>query len=166
MVTFYFDTSAIVKRYRKEVGSEILDKMFERKELGFTISFWSILEFIVAFSTRIRREELSREALDAVVSRFLKDVLDRFAITSVNDELVASATPLATKHALPSADCLQLASAIHLKKALEPTKEELVLICSDKDLCKAAEEEGVEFIDPEERDSLEKLTKFIAQSLS
>ncbi|MEM3828348.1 MAG: hypothetical protein QXP36_03915 [Conexivisphaerales archaeon] len=56
-----------------------------------------MLEFIVAFSTR-----MGRKAFNAVVSHFLKDVLDRFAITSVNDELVASAAPLAVKHALPS----------------------------------------------------------------
>jgi predicted nucleic acid-binding protein len=31
MVTFYFDTSALVKRYRKEVGSDILDKISELK---------------------------------------------------------------------------------------------------------------------------------------
>lgn len=31
MVTFYLDTSAIVKRYRKEIGSEVLDKIFELK---------------------------------------------------------------------------------------------------------------------------------------
>ncbi|MGB9622581.1 MAG: type II toxin-antitoxin system VapC family toxin [Candidatus Bathyarchaeia archaeon] len=129
MVTFYFDTSAIVKRYRKEIGSEVLDKIFELKGHAFTISFWCILEFIVAFSARMRREKLSRKAFNAVVSRFLKDVLDRFAVTSVNDELVASATPLAVKHALPSADCLQLANAISLKKALEPMKEEFILVC-------------------------------------
>jgi predicted nucleic acid-binding protein len=29
MVTLYFDTSAIVKRYHKEKGSDTLDKIFE-----------------------------------------------------------------------------------------------------------------------------------------
>jgi predicted nucleic acid-binding protein len=70
---------------------------------------------------------VSREDCNIVISRFLKDVLDRFAITSVNDEPVASANPLAVKHALTSADCLQLASAICLKKGLESTKENLFL---------------------------------------
>ncbi|MEM2792325.1 MAG: hypothetical protein QW099_04720 [Candidatus Bathyarchaeia archaeon] len=68
----------------------------------------------------MRRKALSREAFNAVVSHFLKDILDRFAIMSVNDELVASAAPLAVKHALPSSDCLQLASVVSLKKAIEP----------------------------------------------
>ena len=103
MTTFYFDTSAIVKRYHKEVGSKVLDRIFELRD-AFTISFWCVLEFIVVFSTRMRRKKLSREAFNAVVSLFLKDVLDRFAIASVNDELVASAVSLAVKHALPSAD--------------------------------------------------------------
>ena len=31
MATFYFDTSAIVKRYHKEPGSEVLDKISELK---------------------------------------------------------------------------------------------------------------------------------------
>lgn len=106
MVIFYFDTSAIVKRYHKEIGSEVLDKIFELKGHDFTIFFWCILEFIVGFSARMRRDKLSRETFNAVVSLFLKDVLDSFAIISVNDELIASATPLAIKHALPSADCL------------------------------------------------------------
>ncbi|MEM2122414.1 MAG: type II toxin-antitoxin system VapC family toxin [Candidatus Bathyarchaeia archaeon] len=161
MTTFYFDTSAIVKRYRKELGSEVIDEIFELKEHAFTISFWSILEFMVAFSTRTRKKALSREAFNAVVSRFLKDVLDRFAMTSVDDELIASAAPLAVKHALPSADCLQLANAINLKEALESMREELILICSDKDLCKAAEKEGIRFINPEEEGASEKLSKLV-----
>jgi len=49
MVTFYFDTSAIVKRYHREVGFDVLDRIFELKD-GFATSFWTILEFIVVFS--------------------------------------------------------------------------------------------------------------------
>jgi len=162
MVTLYFDTSAIVKRYHKETGSDTIDKIFELK-IGFATSFWTILEFIVAFSFMVRRKELSREAFSTTTSLFLKEAISKFAITGVNDELVASATLIAAKHALPSADCLQLASAISLKNTLQPIKEKVVLICSDKDLCKAAEEEGIDFIDPEEEDALKKLHKITSQ---
>lgn len=109
-------------------------------------------------SARTRRKQLSRNALNEVVSRFLKDVLDNFVLISVNDELIASASPLAVEYALPSADCLQLASMVSLRKALESESERLVLLCSDKDLCKAARKEGIEFIDPEEKDALQKLS--------
>jgi predicted nucleic acid-binding protein len=96
MVTFYFDTTAIVKRYHKEIGSDVLDRVFELK-VGLVISFWTILEFVVAFSFMVRRKELSREAFNTVISLFLKEVLDMFIVTSVNDELVASATLIAIK---------------------------------------------------------------------
>lgn len=63
MVVFYFDTSAIVKRYHKEIGSEILDKIFELKEHGFVTSFWTILEFIVTFSVKARRRSCLKRLL-------------------------------------------------------------------------------------------------------
>lgn len=46
MIVFYFDTSAIVKRYHKELGTEVVDKIFEAKpkEYGLAISFWTVLE--------------------------------------------------------------------------------------------------------------------------
>jgi len=162
MVTFYFDTSAIVKRYHREMGSEVLDKVFGLKEHEFVTSYWTVLEFTVAFSARMRRKALSKNAFNVVMSRFLRDVLDDFTITSVNDELIASATPLAVKYSLPSADCLQLVSAISLKRALEYEKEKLVLLCSDKDLCRAAQKEGIESINPEEGNALERLNAIIA----
>lgn len=56
----------------------------------------------------VRRKELSREAFSTVTSLFLKEFLSMFVIASVNDELVASATLIATKHALLLADCPQL----------------------------------------------------------
>jgi len=89
MVTFYLDTSAIVKRYHKGKGSEVLERVFELGGHELATSYWSVLEFTVAFSARTRRRELSKDAFNMVISRFLRDVLDRFAITGVNDELIA-----------------------------------------------------------------------------
>jgi len=109
MITLFFDTSAVVKRYHSEIGSEVIDEIFDRRGQNLAISYWTVLEFTVAMSARTRRKQLSRNALNEVVSRFLKDVLDNFVIISVNDELIATASPLAVEYALPSADCLQLA---------------------------------------------------------
>ena len=75
----FLDTSAIVKRYHKEVGSDVLDRIFEL-EAGFVTSLWTVLEFIVAFSFMVRRKELSRETFNTVISLFLKEVLDMFII--------------------------------------------------------------------------------------
>ena len=97
-----------------------------------------------------------------LVSRFLKDILDRFIIISVDDELVASAASTAS----PSADCLQLASVLSLKQALKHEEGKVVLLCSNKDLWRAAEKEGVETIDPEEKNSLEELDRMLESQFS
>ncbi|MEM2998266.1 MAG: hypothetical protein QW542_04890 [Thermoproteota archaeon] len=47
---------------------------------------------------------------------------------------------------------------------MEHEKGRVILLCSDKDLCKAAEEEGIEVIDPEKENSLEKLDKIVLKS--
>lgn len=159
MPIFYFDTSAIVKRYYREAGSDVLDKIFELKERSFAVSFWAVLEFVVALSAKMRRKEISQEAFNAAISRFLKDLLDMFTIIEVSNELVAGAIPLAVKYSLPSSDCLQLASVLHLERILVPMGEKVVFICADKDLCRASEREGINCIDPEEKDALEKLRK-------
>ncbi|MGB9659240.1 MAG: type II toxin-antitoxin system VapC family toxin [Nitrososphaerales archaeon] len=62
MVIFYFDTSAIVKRYHKELGSNVVDKIFEFKEHGFAISFWTVLEFMVAFSAKRKKKAIIRRS--------------------------------------------------------------------------------------------------------
>ncbi|MCP8309012.1 MAG: type II toxin-antitoxin system VapC family toxin [archaeon] len=163
MAIFYFDTSAIVKRYHRELGSDVVDKIFESKEHGFTISFWTVLEFMVAFSAKRKRKALSEEAFRVTMARFLKDVLDKFMIRSVSDELVASAISIANKYALPSADCLQLTSALESKKILDEVKQKVVLVASDEEMNKVAKKEGLELINPEEDNALDKLSKIISQ---
>jgi predicted nucleic acid-binding protein len=75
----FLNTSAIIKRYHKEIGSDVLDRIFKLKA-GFVTSFWTVLEFVVAFSFMVRRKELSREVFNTVISLFLKEVLDMFII--------------------------------------------------------------------------------------
>ena len=52
----FLNTSAIVKRYHKEVGSDVLNRIFKLK-VGFVTSLWTVLEFAVAFSFMVRRKE-------------------------------------------------------------------------------------------------------------
>ncbi len=112
---------------------------------------------------REKRKLLSEEAFRVTLARFLKDVSDKFTIRSVSDELVASAILIANKHALPSADCLQLTSVLELKKILGEIKQKIVLVASDEEMNKVARKEGLEPINPEEEDALDKLSKIISQ---
>ncbi len=49
---YYLDTSALVKRYVKEPGSEVVDKIYAKAYRGIAviaISYWNIAEAAVVF---------------------------------------------------------------------------------------------------------------------
>ncbi|MBU4374341.1 MAG: hypothetical protein KKD69_06555 [Euryarchaeota archaeon] len=50
MTVFYLDTSALVKRYKTEEGSEAIDHLYEELPMGshLATSFLSVLEFVSA----------------------------------------------------------------------------------------------------------------------
>jgi hypothetical protein len=48
MILCYFDTSALVKRYHTELGTEIVDGLFGLPGVGLITSLWTVLEFIAA----------------------------------------------------------------------------------------------------------------------
>lgn len=64
MTVFYLDTSAIVKRYRTEEGTEFIDRLFEKIEKSkhrLATSFLSVLEFISALRRLLKAKEITRE---------------------------------------------------------------------------------------------------------
>ena len=71
-MVFYLDTPALVKRYRKEAGSEVLDKVFKLEKHAFASCFWTVLESVVAFSARRRKGEMWGKPSTCLFQGFLK----------------------------------------------------------------------------------------------
>jgi len=69
-VSFYCDTSALVKLYRQEVGTERMEELFRQEENVLVISdrFWSIgmtsLERLIRYTGRgtVSRARLAEDA--------------------------------------------------------------------------------------------------------
>ncbi len=163
MVHFYFDTSALIKRYHKENGSEAVDRIFDsEEEKGFVTSYWTVLEFMTALASKEKRKELSKRGLGVAIANLVKDLNERFAIRSVNDELVAKALPLGVKYGpLGASDCLHLATALELKQIIEEAAGRLVFVSADEDLCKAVRKEKMEVINPRDNDALKQVEKLL-----
>ncbi len=53
MSTYFFDTSALVKRYHREIGTEIVDAAFDDKNATKIISDISVIEFYSAFAKKV-----------------------------------------------------------------------------------------------------------------
>ncbi len=145
MTTHFYDTSAIVKRYFVETGSERVDVMLTDSASSHIISRLTLAEVNAA----IVRRAPSNDVADLTV-RFDNDAETVFGYVVVVDAMFDEAVVLVRRHRLRGCDSLQLASALHLSQALQALDEEndLVFVCADGDLNAAALVEGLAVINP------------------
>ena len=69
----YLDSSAIVKRYVYETGSEFIRTQYNEVYLGnvlLSFNVWNIGEVIGVFDRAHRQKRITREQLDEVMGRF------------------------------------------------------------------------------------------------
>ncbi|MCW3130715.1 MAG: type II toxin-antitoxin system VapC family toxin, partial [Methanophagales archaeon] len=75
-VLVYLDSSAIVKRYIKEAGTEIMDLVFGYAEDGHIklfFSIWNIGEVLGIFDRYKRRKVINEDEFKEVIGRFTKE---------------------------------------------------------------------------------------------
>jgi predicted nucleic acid-binding protein len=85
---YFLDTSAVVKLYHQELGSEVVEEWARDLSLELWISELTRAEFHSVFVRKVREGELSEEALLQVLESFREDCRQRFQIVSSPDELV------------------------------------------------------------------------------
>jgi len=141
-VIVFLDSSALVKRYVREAGTEALLNLIQRSAL-MVASRLTWLEVTSAVTRRARGSALLRadEVLRALDDDFsvLIDIID------VTGSVIADARGFARRHGLRAGDAVQLASA---KEAETRYAERVSVICSDKKLLATARLEGFETVDP------------------
>ncbi len=74
MRILFFDTSALVKRYHQEKGTDIVDAAFEQEGVRI-ISDVSVIEFFSAFAKKVRTVEISKEDFQVTIKEFAEDIL-------------------------------------------------------------------------------------------
>jgi len=76
MVKVYLDTSALIKRYIEEEGTEIVDWLFERAspDLTLVISLWNLSESMVAVDKYRRRGAISDGELRGLVRQLIVEI--------------------------------------------------------------------------------------------
>ncbi len=148
MIYYYLDSSAIVKRYIREQGSQFIADIITKPDCHFSTVSISKTEVISALSKRYREKELSDDDYGAVLDRVLLDFDDEYSIIPASQELVSLSARLAQVYPLKGYDCIQLSAAISLKTRLKDFNVRTVLISSDSQVCNAAADEGFEVIDP------------------
>lgn len=138
----FLDTSALVKIYVSEPGSERMREVVARDDPK-AVSVLAFAEMHATFARRRREELVLPGELEQVLSGFGDD-WERLTQIPVGDVALRLVPALCQRHPLRGADAVHLASALLLQKeGLEVT-----FACSDRNLLRAAAAEGLVTFDP------------------
>lgn len=147
MGLYYLDTSALVKLYVREVGSERLLRLVSRKNSHrFAVLSLTRVEMHSAIRKREREGDIDAPVADRLLSQFEQHLESRFIKQVLNDSLIDLAASLVNRHALRAYDAVQLAGCLMLKG--NSASDEPNFVCSDQRLLQAAEGEGLVCLDP------------------
>jgi predicted nucleic acid-binding protein len=147
LALYYLETSALVKLYVREPGTERLLRLAARKNNHrFAVLALSRVELHSAIRRRQREGDIDALAADRIVGQFDRHLESRFIKQVLSDPLLDLATSLVNRNALRAYDALQLAGCLMLKE--NSASDEPSFVCSDQRLLQAAENEGLAFLDP------------------
>ena len=110
---FYFDSSALTKRYLFEKGSDQLDRLFLEAD-AIVISSIGLLEIISAFS-RLRREKKLNTILYQKCKQAVLEDFVGFEICQLTPEVLKTTIHILEHSQLRASDAIHVASAIHAK---------------------------------------------------
>jgi predicted nucleic acid-binding protein len=150
MAGFFCDSSAIVKRYVNETGSNFVDGLTDLKS-GNVILLARItrVEVTSAIARRLKNASLTTTAAQNALAAFQHDLTNNYFTVEITPVLLSSAMSLATKHALRGYDAVQLAAALETNdERIANTLTPLTLLSADTELNAAAQAEGLNIENP------------------
>jgi predicted nucleic acid-binding protein len=144
---YYLETSALVKLYVRESGTERVLALTNRAtENRLAILALTHVEFRSAVRRRERTGEIPPLVATQLLEAFKRHLEVRFVSQSVTDFVLDIASVLVDRHALRAYDALQLAGYVALRGSTGTDVP--VFVCSDHALLAAARREGIPVLDP------------------
>ena len=146
MALLYLDTSALVKLYVDEPGSErMMELASEDADHDLAICSVTQVEFHAAIWKRRRTGESDEIAVRQAAESFEDEFRSSFLLCSVVNRTLDLASAMVSQHGLRAYDAVQLASCLALARTM---REPLTFVCADRRLLRAAEGEGLPVLDP------------------
>lgn len=147
MRIIYFDTSALVKRYVEEKGTQVVVDLIMSSDMLITTSILTYPEIKAAFTKKLRFKEMSKESYKEAIENFEKDwSVPVFSVIGLTSQVANLAGSLVERNVLKTLDAVHLASALTVK---EHFGIQVLFVSSDDRLDKAASSEGLEVMNPE-----------------
>lgn len=150
MAVYFLDSSAIVKRDIIETGTiwvvGILDPAANNR---IYIAGITAVEVVSAITRRVRSGSISISDGSAAITKFRRDLTNKYSSLDITKPLITDAMKLAETHALRGYDAVQLAAAMDVNTHwLHLGMPALTLVSADADLNASAMTEGLAVEDP------------------
>jgi len=159
---FFLDASALAKRYVVEIGTPLINHLFNTVPKRRMTALILALGEIVSILVRRRNDgRISTRAFRQAMAEFRVEIAEAsdFLLQSASDDLVRMSLALIERHSLNATDAVILGCALQIAQVLRATDDDLILVTSDARLATAAEAAGLLTWNPEKTDqeSLEAL---------
>ena len=145
MPAYFFDSSAIVKRYVNEKGSEWVISTADRSS-GAHVYLASItgVEVVAALARKRKGQAILPLVAAAAVSQFYDDFANEYRMISISHSIIARSMELANAYALRGYDAVQLGAALEVNgRRIALGAIPLTLVTGDLELITAAVAEGL-----------------------
>lgn len=146
MALLYLETSALVKRYIRESGTDQILELVRDPAHQFAILSVTQVEFRSAIRRRERTGDLPSRIGDHVIDLFGMHLQTDYIVQPVGSETIEIAGAMVDRHVLHGYDALQLAGYLALK--IFGGADQTTFVCSDRVLLQAAVNEGGDVFDP------------------
>lgn len=145
MADFYFDSSALVKRYISESGTSWVTGLFD-PPLGHNAFIAAItpVEMIAAIARRARGKSITQDQATTAYGLIRSDLQTGYQVVELNEAVLTSAMRLAESYALRGYDAVQLAGALEINTLLlNNDLPPLIFVSADAELNDVAAAEGL-----------------------
>jgi uncharacterized protein len=150
VAAYFFDSSAVVKRYLVETGTAWVSSITDLAAGNRVyLSRITLVEVISAIMRKARGSGLSTTGAMTAISNFRHDFANEYSLIEFTPTLVESAADLAEAHELRAYDAVQLAAALEVNSEMNSAgASAITLISADVALNTAAIAEGLAVDDP------------------
>jgi predicted nucleic acid-binding protein len=147
--TFYLDSSALVKRYAVETGTEWVRTLCGQPDHVIAVALIGLVEVAAAVGGKLRGKIIDQATGDTILTRLKAEAATQYSLLDVDQYVVDEAIELTTRRKLRGYDAVHLACALRLNQVLlDNDLPPLTLVAADNDLLSAAQAEGLEAENP------------------
>ena len=150
-MSFYFlDTSALIKHYVAEAGSQWVEAaIFEPPGNMLLISRITVVEMRSALARRKREASIQAQDHADALSALSEDCLIRYRFVEFEEPVINLAGELLDRYVLRAYDAVQLASALVINGVLiDADLAPLVFVSADSNLLASARAAGLQIDNP------------------